>query len=77
MKELTKAELDRQDVVDNLIHQLINDLSPDMPSRLRQEIEWNMSIIGEVRLLIQEYIVDELKLCTEQEFHPYIQEETK
>ena len=78
MKKLTNAEIEKQDEIDNLIFTLIKMLAFNPKGDdLLTYIEWDMSIIGDVRDLIQEYVVDELKLCSEQEFYPYIKEEIK
>jgi hypothetical protein len=68
-KELTGAQADRQDCVDSAIHALLNDLA------IGQEIEWDMEFIGDVREVVQEIICDRLKLMTEMEFYPYIEDE--
>ena len=65
-KELTGAQIDRQDCVDSAIHALLNDLA------MGQEIAWDMEFIGDVREAVQEVIVDKLHLITEMEFYPYI-----
>jgi hypothetical protein len=62
----TQAETERQDIVDNLIYQLLTDLAP-----WGSEIDWDMEYIAEVRDVIQEILVDELGLMTEQKFYPY------
>jgi hypothetical protein len=69
MEELTKKEISRQDLVDNKIFELINDLNPT-----DQSIEWNIEMIGEIRDLISNWIVDNLNLCKEKEFYPFIEE---
>ena len=62
----TQAETERQDIVDNSIYQLLTDLAP-----WGAEIDWDMEYIAEVRDVIQEILVDELGLMTEQKFYPY------
>ncbi len=73
---LTDAQIERQDMVDNLCHQLLNELAaasgvahhgPDL-------IEWDIEHIGEVRDTIQGIIVDKLHLMTEMEFYPYLKQ---
>ncbi len=69
--EFTQAQHDRIDAVDNACHKLLCDLAGE-------EIEWNIEYIGEVADICQEIICDELKLMTEMEFKPFVQdEETK
>lgn len=68
-KELTGAQTDRLDCVDNAIHALLNDLA------MGQEIEWDIELISIVREAVQEVIVDKLHLMTEMEFYPYIEDE--
>ena len=65
MKTLTNLEISRQDYVDNLIFELVQSLNPT-----KRPIEWNIEMIGEVRDDIQNWIVDRLKMTTEQEFYP-------
>ncbi len=69
MKELTVEQISRQDYVDNEIHQLIEALSPT-----KESIDWNIEMIGEIRDAIQDWIVDKLRLSSEQNFYPFIEE---
>lgn len=62
--ELTRQQLERQDFVDNLIYELINELIPS-----EKEMGWNIEVIGEVRDAIQSQLVEK-GVCTEQEFYP-------
>jgi len=66
MAEFTNAQTDRQDVVDNACHNLLNELSMGTP------VEWNMEHIGKVRDAVQQVLVEDLHLLTEMQFHPYI-----
>lgn len=66
--ELTDQQISRQDFVDNVIHDLINELIPS-----DKEMEWDIEVIGEVRDVIQAMLVGR-GICTEQEFYPYIEE---
>ena len=65
---LTKQQIERQDFVDNVIFDMINELIPS-----EKEMEWNIEVIGEIRDAIQSQLVDR-GICTEQEFYPYIEE---
>lgn len=67
-EEFTERETDRQDEVDNAIHQMLCDLAPWGQGEL---IEWDIEDISNVRDVIQEILVDKLKLMTEQQFYPY------
>ena len=67
--ELTSAQLERQDIVDSQIFELLQEL---VPSGL--VLEWDIELIGEVRDVIQDEFVKR-GWCTEQEFYPYIVEE--
>jgi hypothetical protein len=69
MKYLTGIDLERQDCVDNAIQNLIEELSRGA------EIDWDMENIGEVRDVLQDILVNKLKLMTEQEFYPYVEYE--
>lgn len=68
-KQLTKAQLNRQDGVDNACHQLLCDLAGN------RDLDWDLEHIGEVRSAVQEVLVDKLHLMTEMEFYPYIEGE--
>jgi hypothetical protein len=65
---LNKNQIARQDFVDNAIHNLMNELNPNS----FEDIEWNIELIGRVRDEIEQILTRELKVCTEQEFYPYI-----
>jgi hypothetical protein len=66
--KLTKQQIERQDFVDNVILNLINELIPS-----NKEMEWDIDTIGEIRDAIQFQLVEK-GFCTEQEFYPYIEE---
>lgn len=66
--ELTSQQIERQDFVDNAIYELINLVVPT-----NQEIPWDIEVIGDVRDVIQQKLV-ERGISTEQEFYPYIEE---
>ena len=68
--ELTDAELNRQDFLVNKIHELIFEVNPD-PNRKKYH-KWDIEIIGEVADVIESYFVRN-KICTAQEFNPYIE----
>jgi len=63
-----KQKISIQDIVDNEIFDLINKLSPT-----NEIIEWNITVISQIRLILQDFYVNELKLCTEEEFYPSIE----
>jgi len=67
MKELTDDQIRRQDLVDNAIYQLIQKVNPT-----DENIEWDIAIIGEVRDVLREWIVERMKITDEQTFYPYI-----
>jgi len=69
MKELTKHQIERQDLVDNAIYSLIQTINPS-PDK---EIAWDIEMIGEIRDVIKEWLVDKLKIITEQDFYPYFE----
>jgi DNA polymerase sigma len=66
---LTQQQIAQQDFVDNAIFSLIRSVNPS-----NKEIEWNIEMIGEIRDVVKEWLVDKLSLTTEQEFYPYIEE---
>lgn len=69
MKSLTYLETSRQDYVDGEILKLIQTLNPTDIS-----IRWDIEMIGDVRDVIEDWIVAKLKLCTEKDFYPFIEE---
>lgn len=66
--ELSQTQIRRQDFVDNKIHELLQELIPT-----EKQIEWDIEAIGAVRDTISKVYSDK-KLCSEQEFYPYIKE---
>ena len=69
MEELTEEQIKRQDSVDNAIYQLIQELNPTA-----DEIRWDIEMIGEVRDVIEDWIVERLKITDEQNFYPWVKE---
>ena len=60
-----REKLERWDFVDNTIYDMIVELNPS-----KQELKWNIKPISEVRELLINYFVEELKICTEDDFYP-------
>jgi hypothetical protein len=69
MKVLTYLETARQDFVDGEIFKLIQNVNPTS-----QPLVWDIEMIGDVRDVIEDWIVTKLKLCTEKDFYPFIEE---
>ena len=69
MKALTEQQIERQDFVDNSIFDLIKSINPT-----DKKINWDIEMIGEIRDVLKEWLVDRLNLATEQEFYPYLEE---
>jgi hypothetical protein len=67
MQELTDKQIDRQDFVDNAIFQLVQTVNPTDRS-----IGWNIEMIGEIRDVIREWIVERMEMTDEQNFYPYL-----
>jgi hypothetical protein len=61
----TEQEIDRQDKVDGVIFSAIEELTPIGYAR------WDIELIGEVRDVIMEYVVNKKKWMTEKQFYPY------
>jgi hypothetical protein len=70
MATLADKHISRQDYVDNHIFQLLQTLNPS-----QRPIEWDIEMIGDVRDTIEDWIVAKMKVCTEKDFYPYIEEE--
>jgi hypothetical protein len=60
-----RQKIERWDLVDNSIFELLNNLNPT-----DKKINWDIKIISEIRLSIQNYFTDELKICTKRKFYP-------
>lgn len=69
MKELTDEQIKRQDLVDNAIYHLIQEVNP-----ASKTIEWDIEMIGDVRDVIREWLVERMNVISEQRFYPYLQE---
>ncbi|MBS3917738.1 MAG: hypothetical protein KG012_02505 [Deltaproteobacteria bacterium] len=67
MKELTDKQIDRQDFVDNAIFQLVQRVNPT-----DKNIEWDIEMIGKVRDVIRQWIVERMTITDELTFYPYI-----
>jgi hypothetical protein len=61
----TEQETDRQDRVDNAIFNMVEEITPI------GYMDWDMELIGEIRDVIKEYVVDQKNWMTEQQFYPY------
>ena len=60
MKELTDKQIERQDFVDNAIFNLIQSLNTT-----DKAINWDIEMIGEVRDVTREWMVERLKITDE------------
>lgn len=69
MEELTEEQIKRQDSVDNAIYQLIQELNPS-----GKEIEWDIEMIGDVRDVIEDWMVERLRITDEQGFYPWVED---
>ena len=67
-KMTEKQKIAQQDFVDNSIFDLIKSLCPSS-----DEINWDLSVITEIRLILQNLYVNRLELCDEEEFYPSIE----
>ena len=69
MKELTSEQIKRQDFVDNAIFDLIKTVNP-----AEKEMRWDIEMIGEIRDVVGEWMVERLKITDEQGFYPWVEE---
>jgi hypothetical protein len=65
--ELTDKQIVRQDFVDNSIFELLQSLNPT-----DKNLDWDIDMIGQLRESI-EFLFTSRKICTEQEFYPYLE----
>jgi len=68
VKELTDKQIERQDFVDNAIFNLIQSLNTT-----DKAIDWNIEMIGEIRDVVAEWMIDRLEITDEQNFYPYVE----
>ena len=68
-KELTSEQIKRQDFVDNAIFDLIKTVNP-----AEKEMRWDIEMIGEIRDVVGEWMVERLKIMDEQGFYPWVEE---
>jgi hypothetical protein len=68
MKELTDKQIERQDFVDNAIFNLIQSLNTT-----DEAINWDIETIGEIRDVIEEWMIERLEITDEQNFYPYLE----
>ena len=67
-----RMKINQHDFVDSEIWDLIVNLYP-----ARDDIKYNGNIVNQVRTVLSKFYTDELKVCTEEEFYPYIKETKK
>jgi len=67
--ELTSEQIKRQDFVDNAIIDLIKTINPT-----EKDINWDIEMIGDVRDVIEDWLVERLKITNEQGFYPYLKD---
>jgi len=67
-----QMKINQHKFVDSEIWDLIVNLYPE-----RNDIKYNEKIVNQVRAVLLNYYVDVLKVCTEEEFYPYITETKK
>jgi len=60
-----KQKIAQWDLVDNAIHNLIQELNPS-----KKEIQYDGETIHEIRSALIKLYVEKLKLCTEAKFYP-------
>ena len=65
MENFTEDQINRQDIVDNQICDLVKRLIPTS-----REIEWDIEMIGDIRDRIQHWLVDRYEIVEELEFYP-------
>jgi len=64
-----QMKINQQDLVDNEIWNLIVNLYP-----ARDDIKYDGNIVNQIRSVLMQYYVNVLKVCTEEDFYPYITE---
>lgn len=69
MAILNESQIERQDFVDNAIFDLIQSLNTT-----DKAINWDIEMIGDVRDIVREWMVERLKITDEQDFYPWVEE---
>jgi len=69
MKDLTNAQISRQDFVDNSIFDLLQALNPS-----KQQMEWDIEMIAEIRECIAQWFVEKARITDDTAFYPCIDE---
>jgi hypothetical protein len=64
MVDMTQNQIERQDQVDNAIHNLLQELAG------AKHVPWDIDDIAIVRDAVQEVLVGRLHLMTTEEFYP-------
>ncbi len=67
--KLTSVQIKRQDFVDNAIFDLIKTVNPT-----GEDINWDIEMIGEIRDVVGEWMVERLKITDEKDFYPWVEE---
>lgn len=62
---LTNKQIERQDLVDNEIFQLLNNLNPTS-----EKLDWNIEFISEIREVVMDVLLEHTTM-TEMDFYPY------
>lgn len=68
--ELTRAQLRRQDEVDNAILELVRSLAPQ-----GAPVEWDAEMVYTIRDKIEYWLCERLGVMSDMEFYPYLKDE--
>lgn len=67
MKDLTSKQIERIDFLHNSVHQMLCSLAG-------REIEWDISVIGEICDVAEDHICSNLGIMKDMEFYPYVED---
>lgn len=70
--ELTRAQLRRQDEVDNAILELARSLAPEGAA-----VEWDAEMIYSIRDKLEYWLCERLGVMSDMEFYPYLEDEVE
>ena len=62
---MTREQINRQDLVDNAIYQMIHDTNP-----IEEEIPFDIEMIGMIRDTVEKVLIDFNVIKTEAEYYP-------
>lgn len=73
MTQLTKLQIEKQDIVDNYIYEVLLNFARMESGNDRYELDWDIEEISDVREVVMDILIKH-GLTTEMKFYPYMEE---